>query len=80
MPCMSCGSSERDYCESCFARARVMLETLSNLYDQCDEENEHIKPLSGADFVDRVGMLVEDQVGPFLNELTTFQKQYDEDN
>jgi len=74
---MSCGDSQRDYCEACFSRAVSLLTTITNLYEQCDEENDDIKPLSGADFVEEDGMQVENHINPFLERLAEFQERVD---
>lgn len=63
MPCMNCGSSDRDFCQGCFEEATGLLAELVRLYDRTDQDAEG--DLSGADFVDESGPLVE-RVKQFL--------------
>lgn len=57
MPCMNCGSSERDFCQGCFDEATGLLTELAQLYQRTDQDADG--DLSGADYVDECGPLVE---------------------
>ena len=63
MPCMNCGSSDRDYCQGCFEEATSLLAELVGLYDRTDQDAAG--DLSGADYVEESGPLVE-RVKQFL--------------
>lgn len=57
MPCMHCGSSDRDYCQRCFEEATGLLAELVGLYDRTDQDADG--DLSCADYVEESGPLVE---------------------
>ena len=68
MPCMSCGSSDHDYCRGCFDEATGLLAGLVQLYQRTDQDAGG--DLSGADYVDECGVLVE-RVKQFLSRIPT---------
>lgn len=50
MPCMNCGDDDRDYCESCFSRAKTLLtDLLEWASEQCGLPPEELPDLDPAD-------------------------------